>query len=99
MKLPTPYLPGSTEPTAYYTNSDLFYNVCIKCAEKVEDNKTMVRAGYHEHEWLCADCTDLLLAWIGENVAEGLPTHYVSVERAKFPLVEFKANRVVSNFI
>jgi hypothetical protein len=99
MKLPTPYQPGTAEPTAYYTNSDLFDNVCIKCAAVVEDNKTMVRAGYALNEWLCADCADLLLAWLGDPEADDLPAYYVQVERAKYPLLNFKANRAVLNSI
>jgi hypothetical protein len=99
MKLPTPYLPDTAEPIAYYTDGDLFDNVCIKCANVVEDNKTMVRSGYHENEWLCADCADLVLAWIGDSTAEGLPAYYVQVERAKYPLLDFKANRRVLNII
>jgi hypothetical protein len=65
----------------------------------VEDNKPMVRSGYHENEWLCADCADLVLAWIGDSTAEELPAQYVQVERAKYPLLDFKANRVVLNSV
>lgn len=98
-RLPTPYLPGSEEPTAYYTDSDMFEYCCIKCAAEVVDDKNKVRAGYQEHEWLCGDCADKVVAWLGDHGSYGVMVQYLSEERAKYPLVDFKANRVVLNSV
>ena len=98
-RLPTPYLPGSEEPTAYYEQSEVFDHCCVKCAVSVVDNPAKVRSGYHEHEWLCGDCADKLLMWLSVGGSCGLPAEYLQEERAKFPLVDFKANRVVLNVV
>ncbi len=92
MKLPTPYLPGTAKPTAYYTESDNTPKTCIKCASA---NKVEVRAGYQLNEWLCADCADEMLVWLGDDFNGGMQTWYLSRERSKFPLLDFKANLVV----
>lgn len=89
MNLPTPYLQGTAKPTCYYEQSENVAKKCLKC----DSLTVVVQSGYHDHEWLCQNCLNAVTLWLAED--GGMERSDLEHERAKYPLLSFKANVVV----